>query len=61
MDSGDRDGNPFVTPEITKQAVYMHAETALHEYIRRAKTIYTFDTFFWSHSTVRRIRCVIKK
>ena len=41
---GDRDGNPFVTPEITKQAVYMHAETALHEYIRRAQKLSTLLT-----------------
>ena len=41
---GDRDGNPFVTPEITRQAVYMHAETALHEYIRRAQKLSTLLT-----------------
>ena len=41
---GDRDGNPFVTPEITKEAVYMHAETAIHEYIRRAQNLSTLLT-----------------
>ena len=42
---GDRDGNPFVTPDITREAVYMHAETALHEYIRRAQKLsHAFDT-----------------
>ncbi len=32
---GDRDGNPFVTPEITELAVAMAAEVALEEYRRR--------------------------
>ncbi|QSA97873.1 phosphoenolpyruvate carboxylase [Methylococcus sp. EFPC2] len=32
---GDRDGNPFVTPEITALAVRMQARTILREYIRR--------------------------
>ena len=41
---GDRDGNPFVTPDITRQAVYMHAETALHEYMRRAQKLSTLLT-----------------
>jgi len=41
---GDRDGNPFVTPDITREAVYMHAETALHEYIRRAQKLSTLLT-----------------
>jgi phosphoenolpyruvate carboxylase len=41
---GDRDGNPFVTPEITKEAVYMHAETAILEYIRRAQSLSTLLT-----------------
>ena len=30
---GDRDGNPFVTSDVTCQAVYMHAETLITEYI----------------------------
>ena len=34
---GDRDGNPFVTPEITQKAVYMHSKTALKEYIKGHK------------------------
>ncbi len=33
---GDRDGNPFVTPEITREAAYMHYQTAIEEYRRRA-------------------------
>ena len=41
---GDRDGNPFVTPDITREAVYMHAETALHEYMRRAQKLSTLLT-----------------
>lgn len=41
---GDRDGNPFVTPEITREAVYMHAETVIYEYIRRAQKLSTFLT-----------------
>lgn len=31
---GDRDGNPFVTPEVTRWAVYKQMETALIEYLR---------------------------
>ena len=41
---GDRDGNPFVTPDITREAVYMHAETAIHEYMRRAQNLSTILT-----------------
>jgi phosphoenolpyruvate carboxylase len=41
---GDRDGNPFVTPDITREAVYMHAETAIHEYMRRAQNLSTVLT-----------------
>ena len=41
---GDRDGNPFVTPEITREAICMHAETALHEYVRRAQNLSTLLT-----------------
>ena len=41
---GDRDGNPFVTSEITSQAVYMHSETALLEYIRRSQKISAYLT-----------------
>ena len=41
---GDRDGNPFVTPEVTQKAVYMHAKTALKEYIKRAQKLSLFMT-----------------
>ena len=41
---GDRDGNPFVTPEITQKAVYMHAKTAFKEYIKRAQKLSLFLT-----------------
>ena len=36
---GDRDGNPNVTPEVTRHAVYMHAETAIKEYIDQAEKL----------------------
>jgi phosphoenolpyruvate carboxylase len=36
---GDRDGNPFVTPEVTRWAVYKQMETALYEYIRRLEAL----------------------
>ncbi|MDX1812677.1 MAG: phosphoenolpyruvate carboxylase, partial [Gammaproteobacteria bacterium] len=32
---GDRDGNPFVKPETTRNALFMQARVALIEYIRR--------------------------
>jgi phosphoenolpyruvate carboxylase len=32
---GDRDGNPFVTPDITELAARLQAQTVLREYIRR--------------------------
>ena len=41
---GDRDGNPFVTPEVTQKAVYMHAKTAFKEYIKRAQNLSLFMT-----------------
>ena len=41
---GDRDGNPFVTPDVTQKAVYMHSKTALKEYITRAKELSLFMT-----------------
>jgi phosphoenolpyruvate carboxylase len=33
---GDRDGNPFVTPEVTCEAVRLHQETILRHYMARA-------------------------
>ena len=41
---GDRDGNPFVTSEVTRETVYMHAETAIYEYVRRAQKLSTLLT-----------------
>ena len=32
---GDRDGNPFVTPEVTRNAIRLHMQAALKEYQRR--------------------------
>jgi phosphoenolpyruvate carboxylase len=36
---GDRDGNPFVTPEITRKAIRLHMQQALSEYYKRVKTL----------------------
>jgi phosphoenolpyruvate carboxylase len=36
---GDRDGNPFVTPEITRKAVRMQMGEALREYIQRVQEL----------------------
>ncbi len=36
---GDRDGNPNVTPEITAQAIRLHARTILNEYLPRIKSL----------------------
>ena len=36
---GDRDGNPNVTPEITAQAIRLHAKTILNEYLPRIKSL----------------------
>ncbi len=36
---GDRDGNPFVTPEVTRRAIRLHMQTALQEYIRRTRKL----------------------
>ncbi len=46
---GDRDGNPFVTPDITVTAVRMQSREALREYfgrIRRLQKILTMSTEF---------------
>ncbi|MEE9352170.1 MAG: phosphoenolpyruvate carboxylase, partial [Thiotrichaceae bacterium] len=36
---GDRDGNPFVTPEVTRRAIRLHMQSALQEYIRRTSKL----------------------
>ena len=46
---GDRDGNPFVTPDITRAAVRMQSREALREYygrIRQLQKILTMSTEF---------------
>lgn len=44
---GDRDGNPFVKPEITELAVRMHAELILETYLERTRQL----TRILSHSS----------
>ncbi len=41
---GDRDGNPFVKPETTETAVWLHAEAILEEYIARVSSLNTLLT-----------------
>ncbi|WML89842.1 phosphoenolpyruvate carboxylase [Thiothrix lacustris] len=36
---GDRDGNPFVTPALTRQAIRMQMQLALEEYTQRVKAL----------------------
>jgi phosphoenolpyruvate carboxylase len=36
---GDRDGNPFVTPNVTRKAIRLHMQEALGEYSRRLETL----------------------
>ena len=47
---GDRDGNPFVTSDVTCQAVYMHAETVITEYIERTKDLSKYLTHSIQHT-----------
>lgn len=47
---GDRDGNPFVTSDVTSQAIYMHAETAITEYIERTKELSKYLTHSIQHT-----------
>ncbi|MEW8506733.1 MAG: phosphoenolpyruvate carboxylase [Candidatus Thiodiazotropha sp.] len=42
---GDRDGNPFVTPDVTRQALKHHQQTILGEYIRRIDELIAELTF----------------
>ncbi|EIJ35993.1 phosphoenolpyruvate carboxylase [Thiothrix nivea] len=44
---GDRDGNPFVTPALTRKAIRMQMQLALEEYIERVNALRTI----LSHST----------
>ena len=46
---GDRDGNPFVTPGVTRNAIRLHTQEALEEYISRVlnlRSILTHDIEF---------------
>ena len=36
---GDRDGNPFVTPAVTRRAIRLHMQQALTEYYKRIKKL----------------------
>lgn len=45
---GDRDGNPFVTAEVTRKAIRLGMQEALHEYIKRIDDLRNR----LSHSTV---------
>lgn len=36
---GDRDGNPFVTPEVTEWTVFTHMEHVLVEYLKRLENL----------------------
>jgi len=42
---GDRDGNPFVTHEVTTEAIRLQQETVLHHYLKR------LDEFKWRLTT----------
>ncbi|MEJ2608600.1 MAG: phosphoenolpyruvate carboxylase [Candidatus Thiodiazotropha sp.] len=42
---GDRDGNPFVTPKVTRLALSLHQQTILGEYIRRVDELISELTF----------------
>ncbi|HFE39604.1 MAG TPA: phosphoenolpyruvate carboxylase, partial [Gammaproteobacteria bacterium] len=36
---GDRDGNPFVKPETTEQAIFMQSQVVLIEYLKRLRAL----------------------
>ncbi len=42
---GDRDGNPFVTPDVTRLALNMSQQTILREYLRRVDALISELTF----------------
>ncbi len=42
---GDRDGNPFVTPDVTRLALRMSQQTILSEYVRRVDELISELTF----------------
>ena len=52
---GDRDGNPFVTPAVTQNAIRLHMQEALQEYHRRVielRSVLTHDLEFIQPSQV---------
>ncbi len=42
---GDRDGHPYVTPEVTERAVRMHQQTILTEYLARIDRLISSLTY----------------
>lgn len=51
---GDRDGNPFVTPEVTARTTQLQSATILEEYLRRVKElggILTHSSTVMKHKT----------
>ncbi len=44
---GDRDGNPYVTPQTTESAVRIYAKTILEEYVQRVESL----THILTHSS----------
>jgi phosphoenolpyruvate carboxylase len=51
---GDRDGNPYVTPQTTELAVLMHHQTVLREYIERVQQLLYVLTYSLSFCTPSR-------
>ncbi len=49
---GDRDGNPFVKPETTENAILLHTREILEEYSRRVKALTQVLTYSIDLSTI---------